>query len=267
MQNDIVFGNGSSMKLGPMLPVIFPIKKNTHVKHDECKDRLEQELTSTCLLQDLLRYIIDYYLDEPPSYASFPVAEANRNAVKFSIMSHLWHLQEIEDVTFISDDYIGRIGFQYHSGCDEQSDIFMIVYVHPSHVIFGVIYFESAIFSEATQTVNVTNAHYPVILMTTRSLSTMRSPPSICLVTRESKREEQVHFQLVDRMMDEGEILGCGSAPPYCHITHTMFKTLDKSWWNHGDIGDCTLDGDIVVAIHHMSKHDCYVHSHSYYIR
>ena len=219
--------------------------------HDARLPLLNILSTTTALPAPLAQMVLDYAWHHPPRYSTFPLQHIRcgifpRGADEDG--------RFVESVTF---DDIGCLGYEYHWGCGEWSPLFVIVWVHPSQQMFGVVYFSIArridglterdIVAEAMANRNfvieVTDAHYPVILMTTQSLSPGHHKPCIVLCLSDAPSTALAsRFKLVKEFNPEGFHTD-GGAPPYCHITPRMYPTLDASWWEHQDIGDCDLDG------------------------
>ena len=234
-----VFGNGSSMKIDARdwPPVLLP-SRGAHAaalkqEHDSRLPLLHILSTTTALPIPLSQMIGDYAWHHPPRRSRFPLQHIQCG--KFSTSGDFSAMRYVEAVTF---DDIGCLGYEYHFGCGEWSPLFVVVWAHPSQQMFGVVYF--AIARRRTLTagrliVEVTDAHYPVILMSTRSRARGHGKPCIVLFPSDAPAGRPApRFKLVKKFIPEGFHTD-GGAPPYCHITPLMYPTLDASWWENQD--------------------------------
>lgn len=249
------FGNGSTMQIAQFPPVLLPTKANARQVRQEIHD-LKSPLHalvagSTSLLSDIVRIVIDYVWHHPPQHAKIPLSATKKHGVDSLVMADAVPLSSKPPAYFLHSDEmmpsvsdIGRLGMEYDEACYETSPIFLVVWVHPSQQIYGVIY---PAISLKDFVMSFLDAYYPVVLMTTSYLSTSYAPPT-CALYRPNSQPSRYTCKFTKMYgMDDFDLFA-GGAPPFCHITPQMYPTLDQGWWANKDIGDCDLQGRVITS-------------------
>lgn len=221
--------------------------------HDQQKPLHQLVISSTSLLADLANLVVDYSWHHPPQYSRVPLSAINNHGVDSVVSTILKGVDYVFDprsgfsLTFETpiqrflharQTDIGRIGFEDERVLFQISKLFVVVWVHPSQQMYGVIYPAMSI---TNSVLSFLDAYYPVVLTTTNFLSTSPSrfqpkcalflqnqpPPSLSKCTCQFKNTYE---------MKDFHILG--EAPPYCYITPQMYPTLDSEWWDDHDRHD-----------------------------
>jgi hypothetical protein len=259
--------SASSSSIGKPLTALILLPSRVPGAHAEAlkqeSDRLlpllDAVTAAVSVLPDaLVKMVLDYAWHHPPMWSKFPIrrADAGWLAQRFYASNMLYGADKVEN--FVSEEDIGRIGFEFHSS-SEWSPLFAVVWVHPCNDIFGVVYFNIPRLRWMTsrRIIEITDAHYPISLMTTRQRSGGGSRQGSVYLYPQSKNTlspDSARFKLVNKFDEGGGFdIGSGGARPSCHVSPLMYPALDNAWWQGQDLTAASSLDLRVTVIHSPS--------------